>query len=433
MVSEEFVFSSQSRRQISGSFSGGHITSDAGVLLFREIEKHYGLIEQLAQAFPDTRDPNRVQHSMTSLLSQRLYGLMCGYEDLNDHDHLREDLVFQTAVDRDQPLAGKSTLCRMEQKADRAIAVEAHHCLWTHFVDQHETPPEEIVLDFDATDIPIHGDQEGKFFHGYYDRYCFLPLYVFCGRHLLVSYLRPSDQDPAKHSWAILALLVRFLRRHWPKTRIVFRGDGGFCRPRMLDWCDRQSVDYLVGMGRNSRLVAKVAPAMEKVKAAYERSGEKMSGTYRFLYSARSWKRPRLMVARLEYGEQGPNPRFVISSRWDEGHRLYYEQYCARGDMENRIKDQQLDLFAKRTSSSVWWGNQWRLILSGFAYVFYERLRDRLTETPLARMTVHNLRLKLIKVGAVVLRNTRRIRLLVSEAYAYPDIFSALVAKLRPT
>ncbi|MQT55542.1 IS1380-like element ISPa33 family transposase, partial [Pseudomonas sp. FSL R10-2398] len=290
MLPEKLHFSPLSRRLVEASFTGGHITSDAGLLLLREVDRQHGLTRRLAKIVPDRRDPGRVQHGLQTLLAQRIYALAAGYEDLNDHDGLRHDYALQTAVNRLQPLAGKSTLGRLEQQADRETVVQAHRLLWEHFIAQHDQAPAEIVLDFDATDVPVHGDQEGRFFHGYYDHYCFLPLYVFCGRHLLVSYLRPSNIDGARHSWAILALLVKFIRRFWPETRIVFRGDGGFCRHRMLDWCDRKQVDYVVGLARNTRLQRMAAPAMQAVAEAYQETGQKMSGVYRFLYQAGSWR-----------------------------------------------------------------------------------------------------------------------------------------------
>lgn len=344
MLPEKLHFSPLSRRLVEASFTGGHITSDAGLLLLREVDRQHGLTRRLAKIVPDRRDPGRVQHGLQTLLAQRIYALAAGYEDLNDHDGLRHDYALQTAVNRLQPLAGKSTLGRLEQQADRETVVQAHRLLWEHFIAQHDQAPAEIVLDFDATDVPVHGDQEGRFFHGYYDHYCFLPLYVFCGRHLLVSYLRPSNIDGARHSWAILALLVKFIRRFWPETRIVFRGDGGFCRHRMLDWCDRKQVDYVVGLARNTRLQRMAAPAMQAVSEAYQETGQKMSGVYRFLYQAGSWRRRRLVVSRLEHGEQGANPRFIVVSRFaEDAAQQYYEDYAVV-DLEERA-DQDQALF----------------------------------------------------------------------------------------
>ena len=433
MIPEKLTFSPLSRRQIEADFSGGHITSDAGLLLLREVDNRHRLTQRLASVLHDPRSPELIRHKQDTMIRQRVFGVAAGYEDLNDHEALRFDQALQTAIGKNDTLAGKSTLCRMEQRADRQAVVKAHELLWHHFIEQHEKPPKEIVLDFDGTDIPVHGEQPGKFFNGYYDHHCYFPLYVFCGRHLLVSYLRTSDRSDSRHSWAILALLVRFIRQHWPDTRIVFRGDCGFYRPKILNWCDRHNVDYLVGISKNSRLLEEVDMPMMLVRKAHRQLNEKVAQTFRFQYQARSWKYPRWVVARLEEGEQGSNPRFIISSRYDDGFKLYYEQYCARGDMENRIKDQQLSLFADRTSSTQWWSNQWRLILSGFAYTLFERLRTHLKNTPFERMSASSLRLKLIKVGAVIVRNTRRIRVLMSDSYPYKDELSALVRKLVPS
>lgn len=432
MVPEKLTFSPLVRRKIEADFSGGHITSDAGLLLLREVDKQHRLTHRLASVLQDRRTPEMVRHKLDTMVRQRVFGVAAGYEDLNDHEALRCDQALQTAVGQDNDLAGKSTLCRMEQRVDRQAVVKAHELLWHHFIEQHDKPPKEIVLDFDGTDIPVHGDQPGKFFNGYYDHHCYFPLYVFCGRHLLVSYLRTSNRSDSRHSWAILALLVRFIRQYWPDTRIVFRGDSGFYRPRILSWCDRNNVDYLVGISKNSRLLKEVDVPMMLVRTTQWQVKEKVAQTFRFQYQAKSWKYPRWVVARLEEGELGPNPRFIISSRDDDGFRLYYEQYCARGDMENRIKDQQLSLFADRTSSTHWWTNQWRLILSGFAYTLFERLRSHLRKTPFERMSASTLRLKLIKIGAVIIRNTRRIRVLMSEAYPYRDELTDLVRRLVP-
>lgn len=433
MVPEKLSFSPLGRRLIEADFSGGHISSDAGLLLLREVDKRHGLTYQLGGALNDSRTRSRVRHSLHSMVAQRVYGLAAGYEDFNDHQQLRFDQILQSATGRDEVLAGKSTLSRMERGVDRQAIVEAHRVLWQQFIDQYEGPPTELVLDFDGTDIPLHGDQPGKHFHRYYDHHCYLPLYVFCGRHLLVSYLRPSYYSDARHSWAILALLVRFIRQYWPQTRIVFRGDAGFYRPKLLNWCDRHGVDYLIGFSKNSKLLKEVDAPMQRVRHYYQQSGEKMTGVYRFQYRAKRWQRPRWIVSRLEYGELGANPRFIISSRYDNGFELYYQQYCARGDMENRIKDQQLDLFADRSSSTDWWANQWRLLLSGFAYTLFERLRRYLKNTGFERMSIHNLRLKLIKVAAVVIRNTRRIKLMINENYPWKDELSQLLGRLVPT
>ncbi|MEH6561977.1 MAG: IS1380 family transposase, partial [Marinobacter sp.] len=311
MIPEKLTFTPLSRRQIEADFSGGHITSDAGLLLLREVDKQHRLTQRLASILNDPRSPQLVRHKLETMTRQRVFGVAAGYEDLNDHDALRFDQALQTAMGEDDTLAGKSTLCRMEQRVNRASVVKAHELLWHHFIEQHDEPPKEIVLDFDGTDVPVHGDQPGKFFNAYYDHHCYFPLYVFCGRHLLVSYLRTSNRSDSRHSWAILALLVRFIRQYWPDTRIVFRGDSGFYRPRLLSWCDRNNVDYLVGISKNSRLLKDVDVPSMLVRKAHWELGEKVSATYRFKYQAHSWKYPRWVVARLEEGELGANPSFI--------------------------------------------------------------------------------------------------------------------------
>jgi len=413
-------------------FSGGHITSDAGVLLLREIDTQQGLTQQLCDQLVDQRQNGKIKHEQIDLLRQRIYSIACGYEDLNDHDTLKDDLSFQTALNRVTPLASRSTLGRFEQQADRQSVVNAHRVMWQRFIAAYRKPPKRIILDFDATDIPVHGNQEGRFFHGYYDHYCFLPLYVFCGRHPLVSYLRPSNIDGAKHSWAILSLLVKFIRQYWPDTQIIMRADSGFCRHRMLDWMDRHGVDYIIGIAKNSRLLKEVAQGIDVVSQIHELTGEKQVAFNRFIYRAHSWKAIRVVLAKLEVTDKGRNPRFILASFWEDDKRhLYYDLYCARGDMENRIKDQQLDLFAGRTSSPYWWINQWRMLLSVFAWMLFEALRKHLQGTELAKASVNMLRLKLLKIGAVVLRNTRRIRFMLSEACPHKELFAGLVWRLN--
>lgn len=431
MLPETFTFTPLKKRQIQADFSGGHITSDAGLLLLREIDRKSRLTERVANCLVDSRQTGKVKHELVDMIRQRVYGIACGYEDLNDHDSLRSDLTFQTALNRLNPLASKATLGRMEQSIDRQTVVSAHQVMWQRFIDSYEQPPKRIVLDFDATDIELHGNQQGKFFNGYYDHYCYLPLYVFCGRHLLVSYLRPSNIDGAKHSWAITSLLVKFIRRHWPETQIILRADSGFCRHRMLRWCDRHKVDYVVGLARNSRLQQQAEKGFEVARQLHELTGEKQSFCMPMAYAAHSWDKQRFVVAKIEVSDKGDNPRFIVTSLLEEkATQLYRELYCARGEMENRIKDQQLDLFADRTSSPRWWVNQWRMLLSGFAYLLFEDLRKLLQGTELERVSIHTLRLKLLKLGAVVIRNTRKVRFLLSDAYPYKEIFAGLYKRL---
>ena len=430
---EPVRFPSCKGRLVEASFSGGAITSDAGAVLLRQADRMLGLTDRAAKALTDTRRKASCRHSLPTMVRQRVYALALGYEDLNDHDELRSDPALQTAVDADEPLAGASTLCRFEQRMGREDAVRLHGALVEQFIASFASPPRRLVLDFDATDDPVHGAQEGRFFHGYYDRYCFLPLYVFHGDRLLAAWLRPGNSDGARHAWAILALLVKRLRQAWPEVKIIFRGDGGFCRPRMLSWCERNRVDYIVGIARNAALAKKAAPAMDLASLAHEASGEKVRVFDEFPYAAASWSRSRRVIVKAEHAARGANPRYIVTSLKGAPQWLYDRMYCARGDMENRIKEQQLDLFADRTSCHAWWPNQYRLLLSAMAYVLLEAIRRiALAGGELARAYVGTIRLKLLKIGAVVLRNTRRTRLLLSDSFPRQALFHAAAANLRP-
>ena len=300
------------------------------------------------------------------------------------------------------------------------------------FIAAHAVPPVEIVLDFDATDDPVHGHQDGRFFHGYYDHYCFLPLYVFAGDHLLVAYLRRSDIDQAKHAGAVLKLLVRRLRLAWPAVRIIVRADSGFCRWRMLSWCERNGVDYIIGLARNKRLEALAAPEMAEAHALFTATGEKQRRFAEFRYGAKIWNRERRVIARLEHMARGANPRFVVTSLAGDGQTLYEKLYCARGDMENRIKEQ-FELFSDRTSAHRWWPNQFRLLLASLAYVLMTTIRRLgLAGTEAARAQVGTIRLRLLKIGAVITRNTRRVRFLLSSACPDQALFTLVAARLEP-
>jgi hypothetical protein len=430
---ESFQFPVCKKRTVEANFQGGAITSDGGVLLLRQIDRQLGLSEAVARALDDSRRQASCEHDGLSLLRQRVYALALGYEDLNDHHTLRRDAAIQTAVDCDQVLASSSTLCRWENRADRATAGRIHAVIIEQFMASFKRAPKKLILDFDATDDAVHGKQEGRFFHGYYDHYCFLPLYVFCRNQLLVSYLRPSQIDGAKHAWAILALLVKRLRQAWPKVRIILRGDSGFCRWRMLSWCERNEVDYIVGIAQNKRLNAATAQLQRDAQACFAATGSKVRWFTDLRYGARSWKYKRRVIAKIEHTDKGSNPRYVVTNLSGDGKRLYEKLYCARGEMENRIKEQQLDLFADRTSCHRWWPNQFRLLLSSLAYMLLEAIRRlALPGTELANAYVSTLRLKLLKIGAVILRNTRRIRFLLSSACPYQKLFFHVAAKLAP-
>jgi hypothetical protein len=368
------------------------------------------------------------------MLRQRIYGLCQGYEDLNDHDSLRTDPLFQTSVGSDKALASSSTLCRLENKADRKLALEIHKIIVEKFIESFPQPPKELILDFDATDDLVHGDQVGRFFHGYYGNYCFLPLYVFCGKQLLVAYLRPSDQDVAKHAGVVLRLLVKRLRQAWPQVNIIVRADSGFCRQTMLNWCDRSNVKYIVGIARNKVLEKHLSPLMDEAKARYEATNEKQKLFTQFEYAAATWKNSKKIIGKAEYSKDGTNPRFIVTNIDGDPRSLYEDLYCARGDMENRIKEQQLDLFADRTSCHEWWPNQFRLLLASLAYILMERLRTvALIGTELESAQVGTIRLKLLKIGAVIVKNTRRICFMLASHYPYQNLFAMIYDKLVPT
>lgn len=418
-------------RKVQVGFQGGAITSDGGSLLLRQVDRRIGLTRQVGGALKDPRVRGRCAHRQETLIRQRVYGLALGYEDLNDHNPLRQDPAFQTAVDRDGPLASASTLCRFENRAQRQGAVAIHKVLLDQFIASHREPPKELVLDFDATDDPVHGRQEGRFFHGYYDRYCFLPLYVFCGSQLLVAYLRPSRIDAARHGWAILKLLVDRLREAWPRVRIVLRADSGFCRWRMLRWCDRHQVGYVVGLAKNARVNRQGAGLIEEARRGFQATGEKQRRFGEVLYAAQTWDRARRVIVKAEHGPMGSNPRYVVTNLPGDPQAIYENLYCARGEMENRIKEQQLDLFSDRTSCHRWWANQFRLLLSSLAYVLVESLRRLgLAGTELAHAQCGTIRLKLLKIGGVVHHNTRRIRLHLSSSYPYQPLFWLLAQRL---
>jgi len=409
------------------------VTSDGGAALLRLADVRVDLLRRIARAFGDSRQQSKVRHSVLSMLRQRVYGLALGYEDLNDHDTLRHDPGYQTVVGRDSDLASSPTLCRLENRANRAMVWAAHRVLVDSFMDSFDEPPEELVLDFDSTDDAVHGKQEGRFFHGYYDHYCFLPLYVFCGEQLLVAYLRPSNIDDAKHSWAILSLLVKTFRRRWPDVRIVFRADSGFCRHRMMTWCERHDVHYIVGIAKNERLKPLAEPYLDQAERLYDEHQAKQRLFVDLTYGARPWTRQRRVICKAEVTTKGRNPRFVVTNLHGDAQALYDDVYCARGDMENRIKEQQLGLFADRTSCHRWWPNQLRLLLSSLAYVLLETIRRLgLHGTELARAQASTIRLKLLKIGAVVLRNTRRVRFLLSSAYPHQNLFTLVVRRLAP-
>jgi len=421
-------------RKVEVNFSGGEITSDAGAILLSRADKIINLTKRIAANINDKRCKGKVDHSIGDMLRQRVYGLALGYEDLNDHISLRKDTAIQTAVGQDKDLASSSTLCRFENAADRQLCWDINKTFVEIFIESFKKPPKELILDFDATDDPVHGDQVGKFFHGYYDSYCFLPLYVFSGKHLLAGYLRPSNIDPAYGAWSILKLLSKRFREVWPMVKIVFRADSGFCRHLMMDWCDKNDIDYIIGIARNSRLEEQAAPLMKKAKSLFEKDRVKQRLFDDLRYAAESWKYDRRIIVKAEHSAKGQNPRFLVTSLSGDSQELYDKLYCARGEAENRIKAQQMDLFADRTSCMNWVPNQLRMLLSGLAYTLIEAIRRlALENTELFSASCGTIRLKLFKIGAVVLRNSRRVRMLLSSAYPYQRLFYKISYQLGLT
>lgn len=430
-------FSRAGRREIHADFSGGDLTSDAGVLLLREADRRLGLIDALDRAIPDPRRPELIDHPQKTLLAQRIFAIAAGYEDLNDHQRLRTDPLWQTAADHpdDHPeLASAPTLCRLENRIDRAALVRIAAALVDAFIASFDAPPQHLTLDLDATDFEIHGRQERRFFHGYYDAYCFLPLYVFCGDRLLVAYLRPSKNDASKHVRAVLRLLVARLRAAWPQVRIVIRGDSGFSRPKLMRWCDRCGIGYILGLKRNPVLERMAEPLSRMVEDYHRLRG----GNYRAYewcsYAAQSWDRERRVIIKAEYlGGDSPksNPRFAVTNLPGDAQELYEQGYCERGEMENRIKEQG-QLFADRTSCHAFAANQFRVLLAAAAYVLVECVRRvGLAGTEMEEAEVRTIRLRLFKIGAWVKRTVRRVVVTMSSSYPWQELFAGALERLR--
>jgi len=433
-IREKLAFPSCQGKIVEAQFVKEEVTSDGGVLLLREIDRTINLTCELEKIIPDSREPAKIKHSLISLLKQRIYGIALGYEDLNDHTTLRHDPAIQTAVDRITTLASSPTLCRMENRANRKMIFDSNKLMVEKFIESFSEPPLEIILDFDATEDEVHGHQENRYFHGYYECYCFLPLHVFCGYQLLVSYLRPSNIDGVKHAWAILSLLVKRIRKTWADVKIIFRGDSGFCRDLMLRWCEKNHVIYIVGIGQNNRLNTLSQESRKLAEEKYNETKEKQRIFSEYKYAAKSWKNERRIISKSEHTDKGANPRYIVTNEQNFiAQELYERNYCGRGDMENRIKEIKRGVFSDRTSCHKWWPNQFRLILSSMAYILMESLRRvALKNTELATAQCETIRLKLYKIGAIILRNTRRIRFLLSSNYPKQALFIETAEKLCP-
>jgi hypothetical protein len=446
----EFGFKACGRREIVARFDGGTISSDGGAFLLRETDRRLNLLPRLAECFLDGRNQNQVEHSVLEMLSQRVYGLALGYEDLNDHDRLRTDPVFGILAGREdleEPLAGKSTLNRMELGSGASNRYKKitfwkdamDELLVRAFMESHESAPAEIVLDVDTTDLPLHGKQEGRFFHGYYDHYCYLPLYVFCGDHILCGRLREANHDASFGCLQEIKRIVAQIRAGWPEVKIVLRGDSGFCRNELMSWCESHGVDYVFGMARNQRLRRVIGQQMDEATREWNRSGKPARVFTEFAYSTKKtktggWDRKRRVVAKAEHIDGKENPRFVVTSLPGEAgaaRGLYEELYCARGDMENRIKEQ-FTLFADRVSAETMRGNQMRLYLSAMAYILVSGLRRLgLKATELARAQVSTIRTKLLKIGAQIRVTVRKVWVSMASSYPWQDLYQQVWTNLR--
>lgn len=460
-TTSQLEFHGLERRAVIGKFDGGEISSDGGGILLREIEKRTHILSRLSQCFRDHRHPDLIEHPLESLIKQRVMGIALGYEDLNDHDELRKDTLLavlsdcadvtgnsrRETKDQGKPLAGKSTLNRLEltpldasptSRYKKIVAdSDAMDALLVElFLESYETAPAEIVLDVDATDDPVHGHQEGRFFQGYYRHYCYLPLYIFCGEQLLCARLRTADQDGATGTVEELDRIIGQIRAVWPRVRIIIRADSGFCRDNIMTWCESHAVDYVLGLAKNNRLKSQIVDELSQAKQAYEDSGEAARVFKDFRYQTLdSWSCERRVVGKAEHLSKGENPRFVVSSINPEeldGRQLYEEFYCARGDMENRIKEQQMALFADRTSSHEMHANQLRLYFSSFAYVLIQTLRRvGLEGTVLAKAQCETIRLKLLKVGTRIRVSVRKVWLSFAQSYPYAELFREVFAKIE--
>ncbi|MBC7925634.1 MAG: IS1380 family transposase [Bryobacteraceae bacterium] len=449
-IQSGFGFAACGKREVVAGFDGGTISSDAGGLVLRQTDQKLNLLKRFAECFLDGRQQDKVDHSIAEMVSQRIYGLALGYEDLNDHDELRKDPLFGVLAGREdleRPLAGKSTLNRLElgtaepnrYKKIMLRTAEADRLLGSVFIESHDKAPEQIVLDVDATDLPLHGQQEGRFFHGYYGGYCYLPLYIFCGEQLLCARLRQSSSDAAAGTVAEIKPIVAQIRTAWPEVRIVIRGDSGFCRNELMSWCEDNGVKYVFGLARNRRLRKIIGAQMHQALLQWQQTEKPARVFTEFPYQTRKrknggWNRERRVIAKAEHIKGKENPRFVVTSLTAEewvAQALYEDLYCARGEMENRIKEQ-FSLFADRVSAETMRANQLRLYLSAMTYVLMSGLRRvGLQATELAKAQVSTIRTKLLKIGAQVRVTVRKVWIAMASSYPWQDLFQQVCFNLR--
>ena len=460
MQSSKYSFGTLNNKEIVAQFNTGCITSDAGAMLLHDFDKKSDIIKQFANCFTDYRDNTRIEHSVEELIAQRVYGIILGYEDLNDHERLKSDQLLAAVCGKDdptgnnrrrnddkgKPLAGKSTLNRLElstpdaDKDSRYAKIVAHparidEVFVNIFLNSYDVPPNQIILDIDATDDPTHGQQENIFYHGYYKTYCYLPLYIFCGNFVLCSRLRPCNIDASSGTVEELSWIVEMIRNRWPNVEIIVRGDSGFCRDEIMSWCEFNEVEYVFGLSKNKRLKQIIVEDMVEAHIMYAQTGEASRVYNDFKYQTlTSWEKERRVISKSEYMLKGENPRFIVTSLPDEiaAQELYEAIYCARGDMENRIKEQQLDLFADRTSTSLMRANQIRLYLSSIAYTILNLFREKVLKgTELEKAQCGTIRTKLLKIGAVIRITVRKMWIDMNENYPFQELYSVIKIKIK--
>jgi len=448
-VSGSLNFGRKNRHDVVADFNGGLLSSDGGLLLLDGLEKKTGLLAKAAEVFSkfDRREPGKVEHSMLSLTRQRVFGIALGHEDGNDHEALRNDPLYKGLIsgdkvkNKDGSLGSPATLSRLEnilkgktRKEAEAFFFAMNSIFVEHFIASFSKAPEEIVLDFDASDATLYGEQEFRFFHGYYEDYCYLPLYVYCGKHLLCAILRPSNIDGAKYAWGVMSFLAKRLREAFPETRLVFRGDSGFCRWKMLRWMEKHSIFYVTGIAGNAVLEKLSKGLQDEAKAAYQATNEKQRLFSEFFYAAKPWDKKRRVIAKAEYNSKGDNNRHVITNLPIENAEDVYDFYIQRGDMENRIKETQLQMFSDRMSCSLFYANFIRLLLSSLAYILVDTLRcEHLKGTALSNAYVSTIRIRLLKIGAQVKVTVRRLRVHLTENFPLQSLFRLVHNSLVPS
>ena len=430
------MFSKKLNLKQFGNFSNYDISSDGGVLLLDKVESKFNIIKSASRLVRDVRDLRFITHSMDSMLKQLVYGICMGNSDLNDHDEIRTDLLYKSVLNKKEDLASDSTLCRLEKYVDHETIINLNKLLVEKFISSYNTSPKEIILDIDWTDVELHGAQEDRHYHGYYKEYCYIPLHVTCGDELLISYLRPSNKDGFRHSWAIIGLLIKRIKASFPDCNIIVRADSGFMRHKFIGWLEQKGVSYIIGMPRNKRLLKEVSSEIKIVEEIYDNNPDNITiSKYKYFnYGADSWRKQRKILCKIERNYHGRNIRFVVTNMPERAKDLYCDTYCMRGDMENKIKYIQLDLFGDRLSSSKYISNSFRLMLSSLAYVLMHKLkRHYLQYSNLSKATANTIRNKLLKLAVLIKVQKTSIRFEFTANYKYKNIFMKLLPKLFAT